>query len=102
MDLTYTSVGGGGAGCVKLYGISTVPASILDARSSANAADGLERAVVLVTQYATDGSIRDYLKTKLPQATYSGSWELIVDMLSSIANGLYTLHRHNVIHRFVQ
>jgi serine/threonine protein kinase len=101
MDLTYTSVGGGGVGCVNLYGISTVPASALDAQPSTSAADSLERTVVLVTQYATHGSIRDYLKTKLPQTTYTGSWELIIDMLSSIANGLHTLHRHNVIHRFV-
>jgi serine/threonine protein kinase len=99
MDLTYTSLGGSSTGCVEFFGISTFSDSVDDASSSQTGFSLAGRNLVLVSEYATEGSIREFLSKRLPDLTYEESWVLIVDMLSNVANGLYSLHRHGVIHR---
>ena len=101
LDMTYTSVGGSGVGCVELCGISTMAATNFGSLDIVRSTSSQDRHLVLVFKYANIGPVRDYLRSELPQRNYQRSWELIIDMLSSVANGIYTLHRHGVIHRSV-
>lgn len=98
LDLTYTSLGGSSVGCVAFFGISTITGPDAPSRSLRASTDQA-RKFVLVSECANLGNIRDFLCNELPKRTFQESWILILDMLSGIANGIHTLHKHGVIHR---
>jgi len=97
MDVTYTSLSGLATGCINFFGFSTI--STLEAQVALPPLAGQAVSHVLVFEYANAGNIRDFLRDKLPKTSFQESWELVLSMLESIAVGIYTLHRHGVIHR---
>ena len=58
-----------------------------------------DRRLLLVFEKATEGSLLDYLGRVLPELSFMQAWDKITGIISNVANGLNTLHRHNIIHR---
>jgi hypothetical protein len=40
-----------------------------------------------------------FLSGQLANSTFVGGWEEVTNAISSIANGINSLHRHGVLHR---
>jgi hypothetical protein len=57
------------------------------------------RKLLLVFERATQGDVLEFLSRQLANSTFVGGWNEIVNALSSIANGINSLHEHGVIHR---
>ncbi len=94
LNLTYLALSGNHVGCPEFMGVTTTPTLTHEGRTA-------ERRMMLVFERVTEGSLLDYLVKKLPLLPFMEAWHLVVRMISSVANGLDTLHRHNVVHRQV-
>ena len=54
----------------------------------------------LVFERATEGSFENFIENKLRGELFFQAWDSIIQAMSSIAAGLDTLHKHNVLHRY--
>ncbi|CAG8494443.1 15624_t:CDS:10, partial [Cetraspora pellucida] len=54
---------------------------------------------MLVLQLATDGNLRDYLRSKQDEDIYKISWTELIKIAKDITSGLKHLHDKNIIHR---
>lgn len=61
-----------------------------------------DRRLLLVFERATEGSLLEYLDKALPGLSFTYTWDKVIGIISNVANGLYSLHRHNVVHRLVR
>ena len=61
----------------------------------------IDRRLLLVFERATEGSLIEYLDRVLPGLSFMQAWDKIIGIVSNVANGLNSLHKHNVIHRQV-
>jgi hypothetical protein len=57
------------------------------------------RKLLLVFERATQGDVLKFLSGRLANSTFIGGWEEVTNAISSIANGINSLHRHGVLHR---
>jgi hypothetical protein len=57
------------------------------------------RKLLLVFERATQGDVLKFLSEQLANSTFVGGWEEVKNALSSIANGINSLHEHGVLHR---
>jgi serine/threonine protein kinase len=101
VDMTFTAVAGFSINCVKLLGITSLPVNehgrvLLPSPSS----DG-EVELFLVIERASEGNLLDYLERRFEVATEAESWNIVIDILSSIARGVGNLHDHRIIHGYV-
>ncbi|KAH8916071.1 kinase-like protein [Atractiella rhizophila] len=87
-------VGSSAVGTAEFFGISSV--TLPNTSASLSAAGETQ---VLVSQFANAGRIMDFIEEKLPHTSFHQSWSLVIGMLSSIANGLHSLHKRGIIHR---
>jgi hypothetical protein len=55
--------------------------------------------ILLVFERASQGTILQFLSKQLKDVAFVDSWEQVVIALSSIANGIMSLHEHGVLHR---
>ncbi|CAG8443150.1 16319_t:CDS:2 [Dentiscutata erythropus] len=69
---------------IKLYGISREP-------KTGN--------FMLVLQYANNGSLRNYLRSKCNDGIYTISWNEICSIAKGVINGLMYLHGKGIVHR---
>jgi serine/threonine protein kinase len=59
----------------------------------------IDRRLLLVFERATEGSLLEYLDRVLPGLSFMQAWDKITGIVSNVANGLNSLHKHNIIHR---
>ncbi len=57
------------------------------------------RKLLLVFEQATQGDVLKFLSKHLANSTFIDGWEEVANALSSIANGINSLHEHGVLHR---
>ena len=55
--------------------------------------------IFLVFERATQGPVLGFLSRYFVDFAFIECWEQTVSALSGIANGIYTLHKHQVLHR---
>lgn len=55
----------------------------------------------LVFSRASEGQLFNHIEEKLRGLDGTESWKVMIDMLSSMASGLSTLHKHGIIHWYV-
>ena len=103
LDATYTSLGGNSVGCTEFLGItfrirgdSNVPS---DQPIHLESVKAVDRQPYLVFERASRGTARECLAEEVKDASFIKSWDVIANALSSICNGLVTLHEHGVVHR---
>ena len=58
-----------------------------------------DRRLLLVFERATEGSLLDYLDKVLPGLSFMQAWEKITGIVLSVATGINSLHKRNIIHR---
>jgi len=92
------ALAGSSVGCVNFLGVTALSGSQNNAISSEMSSNG-DRRLLLVFEKATEGSLLDYLGRVLPELSFMQAWDKITGIISNVANGLNTLHRHNIIHR---
>jgi hypothetical protein len=54
----------------------------------------------LVFERATERSFVNSLENKLDRESFFQAWDSVIQAKSSVAAGLDTLHKHNVLHRY--
>jgi hypothetical protein len=103
LDVTYASLGGRAVGCVDFLGIALVHhwpkrmgSGKIPMLSSPEYGD---QKLFLVFERATQGTVLDFMSRQLKDLTFTECWSEVADSLSSIANGINTLHTHGVLHR---
>ena len=53
----------------------------------------------LVFERASEGPLIPFLQLRYKSQTFFDSWEMTLDAIEGVANGLYSLHKHDVLHR---
>jgi serine/threonine protein kinase len=96
LNLTYLALAGNNVGCVKFLGVTTL--SEIEHVDHPIGQNGGQR-LLLVFERATEGSLLEYLDRTLPKLSFLEAWDRIIAIVSNIANGLHSLHRHHIIHR---
>ncbi|KAH8689276.1 kinase-like domain-containing protein [Phaeosphaeriaceae sp. PMI808] len=103
LDLTYASLGGSAVGCVNFVGVAR-----LRQRPTILGETGEQTILTSQTPYlksylvferATQGTAIDFLSRQFINTSYFKSWDLALSALSSVGNGIASLHAHGVIHR---
>ncbi|KAN0066969.1 Protein kinase-like domain containing protein [Elaphomyces granulatus] len=92
LDVTYASLGGRAVGCVEFLGIALVHYRLK------KAGDG-DRKLFLVFERATQATVLGFLSRQLKDLTFVSCWDQVASAISSIANGITSLHEHGVLHR---
>ena len=99
MYLNYTGLSGQRTGCVVFLGITALNSSE-DKGKGRNAESDSKRRLMLVFERAGAGNLLGFLYRELRWTSYLEGWFRVVRMMSGIANGLRTMHRNRVIHRY--
>jgi hypothetical protein len=94
------ALAGSSVGCVGFMGVTALFQSRLNDAPSGICRDK-DRRLLLVFERATEGSLLEYLDRALPGLSFTQAWDKIIGVISNVANGLNSLHKHNVIHRLV-
>ena len=98
--MTYVSLGGQAVGCVRFLGAALLKHPGVPPPTDDHPIDLQNtRKTLLVFERATQGTVLDFLSEQYQNMSFIESWELTVSALSSIANGIMSLHEHGVIHR---
>jgi hypothetical protein len=92
-------LGGLAVGTSKFFGISALAA--LETAQNPSTSSTQTGTLGLVSQYANRGSITAFIQEELPKCSFDKQWTLVIDLLSSVANGLHSLHRNGINHRYV-
>ncbi|KAF5720072.1 Ypk2p [Fusarium mundagurra] len=94
--LTYISLGAQPTACVKFLGIARLsPTQQEPGQHSPTTTDKY----YLVFERATERSLVTFLEGKLKGESFFQAWDSVIQAMSSIAAGLDTLHKHDVLHR---
>jgi serine/threonine protein kinase len=94
------ALAGSSTGCVGFMGVTALYKSRLNDAPSGIGRDE-DRRLLLVFERATEGSLLEYLDRVLPGLSFTHTWDTIIGIISNVANGLNSLHKHNIIHRLV-
>jgi len=98
LETTFAGLTGAAVGCVKFFGITsfTSVATEYEVTMDPNLP---QHRIRLVFERATSGSLFDHISKVIIKASYLQSWEMLVTLMASAANGLWSLHKHRVLHR---
>ncbi|KAF3000080.1 hypothetical protein E8E13_002178 [Curvularia kusanoi] len=95
--LTYISLGAQPTACVHFLGIARMSGA---QREPGRQSSATMDKYYLVFERATERSFVNFLENKLERESFFQAWDSIIQAMSSIAAGLDTLHKHNVLHRY--
>jgi serine/threonine protein kinase len=96
--MAHTALSGDAGGFVKFFGFTrmyTNAANELLTQPSPDASP----AFLLVFEYATEGTILDYLRKHLHHGEVLQNWNKICSALNGITIGIKTIHGRNILHR---
>jgi serine/threonine protein kinase len=101
IDMTFTAIAGLSVHCVKLVGITSLAVDghgrVLLPSQSPNS----EVELFLIIERASEKNLLDFLERRLEGANEVESWNIIIDILCSIASGISILHDKRIIHGYV-
>ena len=102
LDATFTALVGSHTCCVTFLGLTICHVDedgyFVDKSTSGKA----ERQLMLVFERASEGNLEEFMEKQLGSFEENQRWPMIIDFLTSIANGLYVIHKHGVAHRYVR
>ncbi len=74
---------------------------VLDSNSPSGLPESARETFALVFDFATKGELISFLKEKLQPDEPEENWLVVCEALSGLAAGLMTIHKKDIIHRYV-
>lgn len=94
LDAVFTALQGDPVRCIEFYGITRTPKSYHDKEAASCLRPDT---IFLVFEWATKGSLIDYLSENLSgEAT---DWDIILNYMEDLAAGIEGIHGQNIVHR---
>lgn len=105
LSTAYSALAGDPSGCVPFNGFCKVfvddSGRVLDPNGRNESAPSWKETFALVFDFAADGDILSFLQRSLVPGKPKRNWRVICEALGGLANGLMTIHKKNIIHRYV-
>jgi hypothetical protein len=98
LRLAHSALSGSNTGFIQFFGFTEV---FLDGngRLFLIREPNMKRKFALVFDFATEGTVLDYLKSRLQGSQFQSNWLELSSAMESIVGGISLLHRRGILHR---
>jgi serine/threonine protein kinase len=85
--------------CIDFYGFTQISFDEQGRPCAMGDSPSTESVFALIFDYASEGTLQDYLSKHLKTGEPLANWRVIISALGEVADGLKSLHSRNVVHR---